>query len=114
MVSIAPAETRISSVPSGFTPKLAFVLSPKSHEALTYAEAMLDLNEHLDEVRSALGRRGGPRSARRGECAASRACCAPNSAGELRRGLAEKKELTPELDKMLQQTLSDFKAKMWK
>ena len=37
-----------------------------------------------------------------------------SSASQLRRGLAEKKELTPDLDKMLQQALSDFKAKMWK
>jgi F-type H+-transporting ATPase subunit alpha len=37
-----------------------------------------------------------------------------SSVSELRRGLAEKKELTPDLDKMLQQALTDFKAKMWK
>ncbi|MCI0334673.1 MAG: hypothetical protein L0228_15765 [Planctomycetes bacterium] len=38
---------------------LAFVLSPKDHEAWTYAEAHLDLNQHMDQVRQALGRRGG-------------------------------------------------------
>jgi F-type H+-transporting ATPase subunit alpha len=37
-----------------------------------------------------------------------------SSFGQLRRGLTEKKELTPDLDKMLQQALTDFKAKMWK
>src|SRR5687768_14971394 len=37
-----------------------------------------------------------------------------SSVSQLRRGLAEKKELTPDLDKMLQQALTDFKAKMWK
>jgi F-type H+-transporting ATPase subunit alpha len=37
-----------------------------------------------------------------------------SSASQLRRGLAEKKELTPDLDKMLQAALTDFKAKMWK
>ena len=37
-----------------------------------------------------------------------------SSFSQLRRGLTEKKELTPDLDKMLQQALTDFKAKMWK
>jgi F-type H+-transporting ATPase subunit alpha len=37
-----------------------------------------------------------------------------SSFSQLRRGLAEKKELSPDLDKMLQQALTDFKAKMWK
>lgn len=38
---------------------LAFVLSPDDREALTYAEANFDINQNLDQVRSALGRRGG-------------------------------------------------------
>ena len=37
-----------------------------------------------------------------------------SSASDVRRGLSEKRELTPELDKMLQRALTDFKAKMWK
>lgn len=38
---------------------VALVLSPADHQAWTYAEANLDLNQHQDEVRQALGRRGG-------------------------------------------------------
>lgn len=38
---------------------VAFVLSPTDQEALTYAEANIYLNEHEDQVRQALGRRGG-------------------------------------------------------
>jgi hypothetical protein len=38
---------------------VAFVLSPTDQEALTYAEANLDLNRHLAQVRQALARRGG-------------------------------------------------------
>jgi hypothetical protein len=38
---------------------VALVFSPRDHEALTYAEAHLDLNEHVDQVRQALGRRDG-------------------------------------------------------
>jgi hypothetical protein len=38
---------------------VALVFPPRDHEALTYAEAHLDLNEHLDQVRQALGRQGG-------------------------------------------------------
>ncbi len=38
---------------------VAFVLSPRSHEALTYAEAHLDLDEHLEEIKKAVGRRSG-------------------------------------------------------
>lgn len=38
---------------------LAFVLSPNDREALTYAEANFDLNQNIDQVRKALGRRGG-------------------------------------------------------
>jgi F-type H+-transporting ATPase subunit alpha len=36
------------------------------------------------------------------------------SAPELRSGLAEKKELTPDLEAKLKQTLADFKSKVWK
>jgi F-type H+-transporting ATPase subunit alpha len=36
-----------------------------------------------------------------------------SSAANLRRGLAEKKELTPELENQLKQSLNDFKAKTW-
>jgi len=36
------------------------------------------------------------------------------SAPDLRRELAEKRELTPEIDAKLKQTLNDFKSKMWK
>ena len=38
---------------------VAVVLGPTDHEAWTYAEANLDLNQHLDQVRQALARRGG-------------------------------------------------------
>ena len=38
---------------------LAFVLSPTDREAWTYAEAHLDLNQNIEQVRKALGRRGG-------------------------------------------------------
>jgi hypothetical protein len=38
---------------------VAFVLSPTDHQAWTYAEANLDLNQHPDEVRQALARSGG-------------------------------------------------------
>lgn len=38
---------------------VALVFSPRDHEALTYAEAHLDLDEHLDRVRQTLGRRNG-------------------------------------------------------
>ena len=38
---------------------MAFVLSPTDREAWTYVEANLDLNHNLDQVRRALGRRGG-------------------------------------------------------
>jgi hypothetical protein len=38
---------------------VAFVLPPADHEAWTYAEANLELNQHQDEVMRALGRRGG-------------------------------------------------------
>jgi F-type H+-transporting ATPase subunit alpha len=37
-----------------------------------------------------------------------------SSASDLRSDIAQKRELTPELDQRLQQVLSDFKAKMWK
>ena len=38
---------------------VAFVISPGDHEALTYAEAQVDLNENTDQVRQALGRLDG-------------------------------------------------------
>jgi hypothetical protein len=38
---------------------LAFVLTPGDREAWTYAEANVDLNENQEQVRQALGRRGG-------------------------------------------------------
>ena len=38
---------------------LAYVLSPADCEALIYAEARLDLEQHRDEVNQALKRRGG-------------------------------------------------------
>lgn len=38
---------------------VAFVLSATDQEALTYAEANIYLNQHSDQVRQALGRRGG-------------------------------------------------------
>jgi F-type H+-transporting ATPase subunit alpha len=38
---------------------------------------------------------------------------ADSSAANVRRGLAEKKELTPELENQLKQALNDFKAKAW-
>ena len=38
---------------------LAFVLSPTDRDAWTYAEANLDINQNLDQVRRALGRSGG-------------------------------------------------------
>ncbi len=38
---------------------VAFVLSPTDREAWTYAEANLDLNQNIEQVRAALGRRGG-------------------------------------------------------
>lgn len=38
---------------------VAFVLSPTDREAWTYAEANMDLNENIEQVRAALGRRGG-------------------------------------------------------
>jgi len=38
---------------------VAFVLAPTDQEALTYAEANLYLDQHAEEVRNALGRRGG-------------------------------------------------------
>ena len=36
------------------------------------------------------------------------------TAAELRRNLAEKKELTPEIENKLKEVLSDFKSKVWK
>jgi len=42
---------------------VAFVLSPADHEAWTYVEANLDLNQHRDEVQQALRRRGGATTA---------------------------------------------------
>jgi hypothetical protein len=38
---------------------IAFVLSPTDREAWTYAEAHLDLDQNIEQVRRALGRRGG-------------------------------------------------------
>ena len=38
---------------------VAFVLSPTDHQAWVYSEARRDLDEHQQEVREALGRRGG-------------------------------------------------------
>jgi hypothetical protein len=38
---------------------VAFVLSQAGHQAWVYAEAHRDLDEHQQEVREALGRRGG-------------------------------------------------------
>jgi len=38
---------------------VAFVVSPTDREAWTYAEANFDLDQNLDQVRRALGRRGG-------------------------------------------------------
>jgi hypothetical protein len=38
---------------------VAFVLSPSDREAWIYAEANLDIDQHIDEVREALSRRGG-------------------------------------------------------
>ena len=38
---------------------VAIVVSPSDREALTYAEAKLDLDQHRDQVRRALARRGG-------------------------------------------------------
>jgi hypothetical protein len=38
---------------------MAFVLSPTDREAWTYAEANIDLDQNLDQVRRALARRGG-------------------------------------------------------
>lgn len=38
---------------------VAIVLGPSDQEALTYAEAKLDLDQHRDQVRRALARRGG-------------------------------------------------------
>lgn len=38
---------------------VAFVITPADHQAWTYAEASLDLDEHRQEVRRALERRGG-------------------------------------------------------
>jgi hypothetical protein len=38
---------------------MAFVLSPTDREAWTYAQANMDLDQNLDQVRRALGRRGG-------------------------------------------------------
>jgi F-type H+-transporting ATPase subunit alpha len=37
-----------------------------------------------------------------------------SSAPDLRRNLAEKKELTADIETLLKQTLGDFKAKVWK
>ena len=38
---------------------VAYVLSPVDREALIYAEAKLDVDQHRDEVQIALNRRGG-------------------------------------------------------
>ena len=38
---------------------VAIVLGPTDQEALTYAEANIYLNQHKDQIRQALGRRGG-------------------------------------------------------
>ena len=38
---------------------VAVVISPADEQALAYVEANLDLNEHLEEVRRSLARRGG-------------------------------------------------------
>jgi len=38
---------------------VAFLFSPTDQEALTYIEASLDFNRNLQELREALGRRGG-------------------------------------------------------
>ena len=38
---------------------IAYVLTPIDREALIYAEAKLDLDQHREELRQALGRRGG-------------------------------------------------------
>jgi hypothetical protein len=38
---------------------IAYVLSPVDREALIYAEAKLDYDRHPEELRQALGRRGG-------------------------------------------------------
>jgi len=38
---------------------VALVLSPTDHQAWSYAEANLDLDQHREEVRQALSRRGG-------------------------------------------------------
>jgi hypothetical protein len=42
---------------------MAFVLSPTDRDAWTYAEANIDLDQNLDKVRQALGRRGGATTA---------------------------------------------------
>ncbi|MEX2170156.1 MAG: hypothetical protein WD851_12665 [Pirellulales bacterium] len=42
---------------------VAFVLSPVDHQAWVYSEAQRDLEEHPDELRQALGRRGGASTA---------------------------------------------------
>ena len=36
------------------------------------------------------------------------------SAGDLRKGLAEKRDLTDELEGKLKQAINDFKSKVWK
>ena len=38
---------------------LAYVVTPADREALIYAEARVDLEQHRDEVKKALNRRGG-------------------------------------------------------
>lgn len=38
---------------------LAVILGPMDKEGLTYAEANLDIDRHIDQVRRALGRRDG-------------------------------------------------------
>ncbi len=38
---------------------IAVILGPMDKEALTYAEANLDIDQHLDQVRQTLGRREG-------------------------------------------------------
>ena len=62
----SPVEDLLTQVASGgvevLDPEgnvLAYVLSPVDREALIYAEAKLDLDQHREQVREAMQRRGG-------------------------------------------------------